>query len=96
MELTTMEEGEKRTEKREQENEEKNEKSPLGEEKMRNKSNVENMSQSSRFRIIQQYSQDRINDVGIKVNQNICVSNQNLTVQANQNCLPSSANCTNR
>ena len=96
MELTTMEEGEKRTEKREQENEEKNEKSPLGEEKMQNKSNVENMSQSSRFRIIQQYSQDRINDVGIKVNQNICVSNQNLAVQANQNCLPSSVNCANR
>ena len=96
MELTTMEEGEKRIEKREQENEEKNEKSPLGEEKMRNKSNVENMSQSSRFRIIQQYSQDRINDVGIKVNQNICVSNQNLTVEADQNCLPSSVNCANR
>ena len=43
MELTTMEEGEKRTEKREQENEEKNEKSPLGEEKMRNMSNEENI-----------------------------------------------------
>ena len=96
MELTTMEGGEEKTEKREQENEEKNEKSPLGEEKMRNKSNVENMSQSSRFRIIQQYSQDRINDVGIKVNQNICVSNQNLTVEADQNCLPSSVNCANR
>ena len=96
MELTTMEEGEKRIEKREQENEEKNEKSPLGEEKMRNKSNVENMSQSSRFRIIQQYSQDRINDPDIKVNHSSCVSNQNLTVQADQNCLPSSVNCANR
>ena len=36
MELTSMEEGEKRIEKREQVNEEKNEKSPLREEKMQN------------------------------------------------------------
>ena len=94
MELTTMEEGEKRTEKREEENEEKNEKSPLGEEKMRNKSNVENMSQSSRFKIIQQCGLDKNNDVNLKVNQNFC--DPNLTVRGYQNCLPSSTDCANR
>ena len=94
MELTTMEEGEKRIEKREEENEEKNEKSPLGEEKMRNKSNVENMSQSSRFKIIQQCGLDQNNDVNVKENKKFL--DQNLTVIGDQNCLISSTDCANR
>ena len=61
---------------------------------MRNKSNVENMSQSSRFKIIQQCGLDQNNDVNVKVNQNFC--DQNLTVRGDQNCSISCTDCANR
>ena len=64
--------GRKRIEKREHKNEDKNEKSPLEEEKMRNMSNEENMSQSSRSKIFERCGLNDNNDVNVKEDQNIC------------------------
>ena len=59
-----------------------------------NKSNVENMSQSSRFKIIQQCGLHQNNDVNVKENKKFF--DQNLTNRGDQNCLISSTDCANR
>ena len=96
MELTSMEEGEKRIEKREQVNEEKNEKSPLREEKMQNESNVENVSNPSRFKIFERCSVDQINHSNTKLVENICTSNQSSKLNGEQGGLTSYENSANR
>ena len=96
MELTTMEEAEKWIEKREQENEKKNEKSPLGEEKMRNESNVENVSNPSRFKIFERCSVDPLNHSNTKLVNNVCTSNQVSEINSLQGDLTSSAESANR
>ena len=96
MELTTMEEAEKWIEKREQENEKKNEKSPLGEEKMRNESNVENVSNPSRFKIFERCSVDPLNHTNTKLVDNVCTSNQASNINSVQLDLTSSPESANR
>ena len=93
-----MEQEEKGIEKKEQEDDKKNEKSATGEEKMRKKSNQENVSKQnpSRFRIFERCSLDQkdVNTEDKKVD--TCTFNNTVTLDTSKQCLPNLLESSNR